>query len=304
MTYLIKPVYERIVLAMALVAAVASVVWFWRQQAVIRILHREPIRPVLSGPAYAASQWPLPQAPGALWSKPPAQSRGSDWLYEVFTPPAITYNRVTQSFAIASSRPHSKPVAAEHGLQLQSVKLEPYRLQLVGYFGEPGDHQAVFTSPRTQETILARPGHRFEPLGLTLKSFDVRKVAVERGEPGPMYEVAAVAVLQDEIIDAEVVLDSRTRKLTDTPLAVFNRPGATDGPRELHEGDAFTSDDAVYRIERIQLDPVEVVVTRTSSGLLEPEMLILGPVGRVAGKQSPAKPLAAKSSTEVAAANP
>ena len=303
MTHLIKRVYERIVFTVALVTTGASVGWFWREQAVIRSLHREPIRPVLSGSPYAAMQWPLPQAPGALWSKPPAQSRGSDWLYEVFTPPVIIYNRVAQSFEVASPHTPAKPVAAEPGLQLLSVKLEPYRLQLVGYFGKTGDYQAAFATPHSSETILARPGHRFEPLGLTLKSFDVSKVAVEGGAPGPVYEVAALAVLQDEMAGTEVVLDSRTRKLTDTPLAVFNVAGEADGARELHEGDTFSCDEAVYRVERIHLDPVEVVVARTSPSLPVPEMRALR-VGRVTGKEAPPRPFATKASTDVAAANP
>lgn len=304
MTHLIKRVYERIVFTVALVVTGASVGWFWRQQAGIRSLYREPIRPVLSGPAYAATPWPLPQAPLALWSKPPAQSRGSDWLFEVFTPPVIIYNRVAQSFEVASPHPPAKPVAAEPGLQLLSVKLEPYRLQLVGYFGKPGDYQAAFATPHSSETILAHPGHRFEPLGLILKSFDVRKVAIESGAPGPVYEVAALAVLQDEISGTEVVLDSRTRKLTDTPLAIFNVAGETDGARELHEGDIFSCDEAVYRVERIQLDPVEVVVARTSTSMPVPEMRALRPVGQVTGKEALAKPIAQKATTDVAAANP
>ncbi len=304
MTHLIKRIYERIVFTVALVMTGASVVWFWRQQADIRSLHRELIRPALSGPAYATTQWPLPHAPGALWSKPPAQSRGSDWLYEVFTPPVIIYNRVAQSFEVASPHAPAKPVAAEPGLQLLSVKIEPYRLQLVGYFGKPGDYQAAFATPHSSETILARPGHRFETLALTLKSFDVRKVAIEGGAQGPVYEVAALAVLQDEIAGTEVVLDSRTRKLTDTPLAVFNRVGETDGARELHEGDTFSCDEAVYRVERIQLNPVEVVIARTSTSLTVPEMRSLRPVGQVTGKEALSKPLAPKPTTDVAAANP
>jgi hypothetical protein len=290
-------------LGIGLGAVGLSLAWTWRQQAGIRHVRGETVTPVLTGQPYAPTAWHLPDTTVAAWPKAPTQSQGGGWLYEVFTPPIIYYNTGARSFAVS---PPQYPTLTEQpgglvfGLELLAVKLEPYRLQLLGYFGEPGDYLAAFGGSRSPETLLARTGRRFEQLGLTLKSFEVRKVTVESGAAGPVYDVAALAVLQDEQTGAEVVLDSRSRKLTDTPMAVFKLPGATGRPRELHEGDTFDDDGTTYRVERIQLDPPEVVVARITPGLPVPEMRVLRPAAQLAGKSAKPKIVVPQSAREVA----
>ncbi|MDI1249920.1 MAG: hypothetical protein PSV13_13735 [Lacunisphaera sp.] len=167
------------------------------------------------------------------------------------------------------------------GLELLAVQQEQFRLQLAGYFGAPGDYLVAFTSPARPETLFARAGRRFADLGLTLKSFDVKKIVVEPGEARPVFDVAALAVLTDDRTGGEVVLDSRVRKYSDTPLAVLQM--VSGGPRrEVREGDTFADETSTYRIERIQLDPPEVVVARTTPGLPQPETRILRPLPAVA----------------------
>ncbi len=292
MSQLIKRFYDKALLTLMVGAVGLSLIWVWRQQTGNRYLQGEATSPDLAGPAYAATQWHLPEATVTAWPKAPAQSQGSGWLYEVFTPPVIYYNTVARSFAVTPPQSPAEPGGVVFGLELLAVRLEPYRLQLLGYFGVPGDYLVAFVSPQSPETLLARAGRRFDQLGLTLKSFDVRKVTVESSEPGPVYDVAALAVLMDEQTGAEVVLDSRSRKLTDTPLAVFKLPGIAGKSHELHEGDTFAFDGATYRIERIQLDPPEVIVTRTMPGLPVPEMRVLHPTAQLAGKTTKPKTLA------------
>lgn len=300
MSQLIQRAYAKVLLALAVAAAGLSAGWLWRQQVTIRSLQHEATTPVLTGPAYASTVWRLPGSEVAVWPKAPAQSQGSGWLYEVFTPPVIYYNVAARSFAVTLPGILTEPGSVVFGLELLAVKLEPYRLQLLGYFGAPGDYLAAFVSSHSAETLLAREGRRFDQLGLTLKSFDVRKVTVESAEAGPVYDVAALAVLQDEQSGAEVVLDSRTRKLTDTLLAVFKLPGKTGKSQEVHEGDTFADDGATYRIERIQLDPPEVVVARTTPGLPVPEMQVLRPPARLAGKTAKPNPPAPQPAQGVA----
>lgn len=275
--------YEKLLLAAALGAVAAGCAWSWRRQPDVRRVRSEPEQAILAGAAIVPAA-PAPLPAKAAWERPPAQSQGGGWLYEVFTPPVIYYHAAARSFAVTP--PHYAPEATDtvFGLELLAVRLAPYRLQLAGYFGTPGDYLAAFVSTEVPQTLLAREGRRFEGLGLTLKRFDVRKVAVETDAPGPVsYDIAALAVLLDEQTGAEVVLDSRATKLTDTPLAVFQAPDGQGRPRELHEGDTFSEADATYRIERIQFDPPEVVVARTAPGLPVPETRILRPAGASSG---------------------
>jgi hypothetical protein len=277
------------VTVLAAAACAASVLWVVRQEPGIAAVRAEPLQPAFPAAAVEPATPALPAAREARWPDPPAQSSGSGWVYEVFTPPVIFYNAGARSFAVTPPHYANDATESVFGLELLSVKREPFRLQLVGYFGGPGDYLAAFESTQTPETLLAREGRRFEALGLTLRSFDVRKVVVESEAPGPVYDVAALAVLQDDRTGAMITLDNRSRLLTDTPIAVFQVPGARGRPRELHEGDSFADQDATYRVERIQLDPPEVVVARTAPGVPVPEVRVLRPAA-VAAKGRPAGP--------------
>ena len=104
---------------------------------------------------------------------------------------------------------------------------------------------------------------------------------MEHSDAWPVYDVAAFAVLQDDRSGADVVLDSRSPKFTATPLAVLRSPAGDSSPRELREGESFSDGISTYLIERIQLDPPEVAVTREAPGLPAPESRILHPVTEI-----------------------
>ena len=303
MNELIKSSYDKLLVALGAGLLAVSGGWMWSQQGDLARLRQQSVAVELAGAAYAAAGRVLPETKPAAWPKPAAQSHGSGWLYEVFTPPVIYYNTLAKSFTVTPPL-NLADGGAPFGLELLDVKFEPYRLQLVGYFGEPGDYLAAFVSPSQPETLLARSGRRFAQLGLTLKSFDVRKVEVAHTDAWPVYDVAALAVLFDEKSGAEVVLDSRARKLTDTPLAVLRLVAEGSAPRTLHEGDTFSDDTGAYRIERIQVDPPEVVVAKQTPGLPLPETRILRPGGKdgvpLAGKPPAPKKFPAPPKTGLA----
>jgi len=97
--------------------------------------------------------------------------------------------------------------------------------------------------------------------------------------------VAGVATLLDERTGTEVELDSRARKLTNTPMAVMKMAGRGK-PRELHEGDTWAEGEIAYRIERIQLEPAEVVVARNVPGLLLPELRTMRPAAAASSQNN------------------
>lgn len=278
---------ERCALLGALAACVVAAAWWWREQPALAALRRPTAAVVLQGgayvpPALTSDAAARAAAPGRAWRRPVAQSSGAGWVYEVFTPPVIYYHAGAQAFAVTPPDVLVRGPAlaatgdAAFGLELLEVKREPYRLQLAGYFGAPGDYLGAFVSRLVPETLLGRAGRRFAQLELALLSLEIRKFNLAPDEPVPVYEMAAVAVVHDEQAKADVTLDSRAPTYTETPLAVL-RLGVGVEAREYHEGDILREAAATYRIERIQLEPPEVVVARERPGLPHPELRILRP---------------------------
>ncbi|AOS45563.1 hypothetical protein Verru16b_02646 [Lacunisphaera limnophila] len=301
MSQLITHHYEKLLLATASGVVFAGCAWVWQAQPALQAVRSEPEQPVFTGEAPPRLEPGLPLTKHR-WTSPSAQSEGADWRYEVFTPPVIYYNAAARSFAVTPPQYAAEATETVFGLELLAVKRAPYRLQLAGYIGAPGDYLAAFVSSEVPQTLLVRPGRRLEPLGLTLQRFDVRKIAIESDAPGPVYDIAAQAVLLDEQTGAEVLLDSRETKFTDTPLAVFQAPDGKGPARELQAGDSFSDSDATYRIERIQLDPPEVIVARSTPGLAVPETRILRPSGPTPEHMAARpKPLVAPATRGVAA---
>lgn len=278
---------EKLALAAGAACVGLAAAWGWTQQAAFEALRREPAGVALSGENYTSGP-PLPMATVARpWARPRVQSQGAGWVYEVFTPPVIYYQAATHSFSVV---PPSTPAGdtMAFGLELLDVRRELYRLQLVGYVGEPGDYVGAFTSPQTPETLLARSGRRFVELGLALRRLEVRKIDVS-GDPAlPAYDIAALAILRDERSGTEVTLDSRMRKFTDTPLALL-RTGRGSKPREVRAGDVIDDEGATYTIERVQLDPPEVAVAKRLPGQPHPETRVLKPAStaKIAAKPPP-----------------
>ncbi len=269
--------YEWVLLAGALILMLASLAWWWAHRSVVTTISREPVAVRLSGAAYTPEKPPADEPRVANWPAPPAQSHGAEWRYEVFTPPVIYYHATTKSFVVTP--PAMKPRAARPvALELVEVRPQPYRLQLTGYLGTPGDYVAVFSSPSGADTLLARAGQRIESQGVSLKRIDVAKVSFDDVDGRPAFDWMARAILTDERAGEDVVLDSQSRHLTGRLTAVFRRTADPVGSSfEAAEGDTLLQGNTACRVTRIQLEPPQVLLERAGD-TGEAEQLILAPV--------------------------
>lgn len=242
-----------------------------------------------------------------VWPEPGAQSAGPGWVYELFAPPAMYFDRRAGSFSVIPPR----SAEGQTGLwpvELLGVRREPFRLQLAGYCGSPGEWLALFTRPGSAEVLLARPGHRFEGLGLTLQSFNVRRLSTGDEAAPRMDGVAGVAVLQDERSGREVVLVSGEQLFTETPLALVRTAATGGAAREVREGQRWSDGAARFRVDRIQLDPPQVVVAREVAGRPLPETMIVrlgaGPAAPRADEKRPPAPPPPRKAPPALATNP
>ena len=241
----------------------------WRRQAQRRRRQIMAAAALLLAALPAFALWSL-RAPSKVHRPVAHRAVAADaGLVETPPPSSVVVAASDPELVLYDERPESVPA-----VQLLGVKTEPYRLQLAGYLGGPGDYRAIFTSPGQPGTMIARTGDRLEPQGVELTRFEVKKVAVTHEDVWPVYEVAAEATLYDERIAGEVVLDSRGRTLL-RPEATLRLAGEERGSVAVREGDDFQDGDTVYRVERIRLDPPEVVIAQQAPETAEREVHVL-----------------------------
>lgn len=221
-----------------------------------------------------------PEAPAVrtdTWGAPVAQSRGREWIYDAFTPPEIFYNARSKQFTVKPPSSLLDEDALEaFGLELVSVRPEPFRLQLIGYVGGEGTWRGTFQNAVTGEVFLGFAGRRVPSLGVTIKSLEVSLQPIRVGESTTVRQRVASAVVLDERANREVTLTHRERFFTGTITAFVAVPGET-ATREVREGDAFKIGEASYRIESVKTTPPSIEVTKESSSLSQPDRRVLQP---------------------------
>ena len=250
-------------LAVASAAVFGFLIWQDRSAAPIG-------RPALSAPPYTPAAIADAVVKSAVWSPPAPLARGRDWLYDVFTPPEIFYNPRTRQFSVsAASVGGSDQPDEPFGLELISVRPEPFRLQLIGYVGGEGDARGIFENRGSGEIFLASAGHRVGDLGLSIRRFSVRSEEISIPESMGFKQRVGTAVVTDARAGRDVILTQRERRMTGNVFAFVAVEGES-APREVRPGDNFKVGAAAYRIEQINAELATIDVVKTSPDLDEP----------------------------------
>jgi len=225
------------------------------------------------------SATPPPQSPAAaprLWAEPTAQRRGRGWVYELFTPPALYYDRQTASVRAlpATASAPADATDAEIELQLVEVRRAPFRLQLVGYAGDPGDLRGIFVQPGSSETLILRGGERIAAQGLRVEKIDLACPGTGAGDDATA-DVVARAIVQDEFAGEDVTLSNREPCLAGAPVGVFTSRKTPGFRRELREGESVGLNGWCYCVTHIDLQPAQVAIACLLPGATEPRNRIL-----------------------------
>jgi len=283
---------DRILLGAALAAAVASFVWFgWAVSTAGRV-HRA-VTPGASLPAATSAQADAGSPAGRMepWQPPSTQSRGPRWVYDLFTPPSISYDAQTGQFDVTPPLDPAREngSAAPPGVELIAVRRDPFRLQLVGYVGGEGAFLGTFEDLATGEVFLAGPGRQLPGLGLEIAEFTVQRRPVPIGDGTTSKQRVATAVVRDTRTGRITTLTADERAYTEELCAVLSSDEDGDEfTREVHRGDVFQSSDRTYRIKRLQLDPSAVEFSQISPA--SSQLLRLGLSRKVAMDPPPAPP--------------
>lgn len=278
---------DRILVGAALLALAGSGVWFgvFADPAVASRLTAAPSPSRQLAEASALAAVPEPGAE-AFWRAPVAQRRGNDWTYDVFTPPQIRYE--PRSGRLTVMPDETAPTAHEatrvlgdpdFRMTLKRIEPEPFRLQLLGVVGMREAPRGVFENVLSGEVLLLGAQSSVGALALTVEQvFVERSRAADAGDSPPPVPVAK-AIVRDERTGARMTLTTAARLFTAELVAVVGIPSSDGETQAVREGDQIRDGAVVYRIDKIQLAPAAVSVSKWGAGQLAPESrtLVLQP---------------------------
>ncbi len=259
---------DKILLALGLLALFGSAaIAFFRFQRLDEIAAKNPPMDIVPA-AYEPRTSRVPVIDTVFWPDAAPQSRGPEWVYDVFTPPVIYYNRQTGQFTVTPPERNAPVVARQEGgfaIELVAVRQEPYRIQLVGYVGADGaggTPLAALENVETGDSLVGRAGKVFESGQFTLQSFDIRRVTTNTDDSMPVIENIGFAVVLDNRTGREETLTTRERRMLPRLQAVLRLLTDPPAQRVVREGETITVEGSDYLVTQLSLNPAQAVVSR------------------------------------------
>lgn len=206
---------------------------------------------------------PIPSTDGRLvWAPPRSQSSGSDWIFEVFTPPTIYFDPAEKAFTV------TPPLAAVEedpfGLELLEVARELYRLQYAGHAGGRNHYLIELVDPATGAFFRGKVGDVFPEAAFAIEAFSVERQTVRPPDPDgtPYIQNTVRLIVADWRLHKSIELTSAPRY--EKRLAVVVRADNGDSHR-LSVGESLTLQDMEYVLVRADLKAGKARLRRRNS---------------------------------------
>lgn len=188
---------------------------------------------------------------------------------ELFTPAGLIYNTFADRFEAPEGRASGgAPAAGTVRLELVSLTLEACPVRLIGHVGSGASLRGIFELAEGEETLVAKSGHVFAGLGLTVESLRVPRAQPGTGEA----RREAVAVLRDGLSGERIELRPGERRWSGPPTARI-RIVADDRMVEVREGDRFEAGSGLYRVAALETTPAVVEIVGETPGAPSVEWL-------------------------------
>jgi len=238
-----------------------------RQQDVVRVTKFTLVLEALSAVGPVAAREPGIVEPDAAvtWPAPRAQSAGVGWIFEVFEPPALSYDKALRAWTLVGG-----PVAAASGVlaqpELVAVQRRPYRWRLVGNGGSGTASWVLLEDARNLRTVRLGEGERDESGAISV--VETRMVRAAGGE------VVAEVKLRERT-GAEVVLRSGVAA-PGSELVALVRTETGAAPVEVAADGVVTCGATSFRITAINETPAAATLVRLGAEGPSVETLRIG----------------------------
>ena len=268
-------IYDKLLLAVALLALLASVGFYVSQSGATSTARSQVGQPADN--PYQAIPVPVSSGQTAIWPDATKTSKQPPLeLYDVFTPPQIWVdNDGTFIFKSPISVAESKP---PFGLYLAKFERDPYRIQMEGYIEEDlsdaSKSLVLLFDEELQTQVRARVGQEQAKSEFKLVDFSIERI---KDNDGNVSKVVTASLL-DQRTGKVVVLKHGERLYNDTTTVVLRSQEDSAIEVVLEESSmAFETSLGSYVLEEINLDNKTVTVTRLGNEALkiDPETQVL-----------------------------
>lgn len=290
-----KAVYDKLLFILALLILAGSVTYFFfvaqsdsAEQRGDKILSQAP-----KGASYVVIDAPQFERNEIPWPAPYPQDADGNWLFDVFTPPRIYWDRVASQFV---SEPWQPPLQAPpFALELIAMDQELFRIQMEAYFanasGKPEDAILQFIDTESETSFRGNVGTVFENQKLRVDGFEVDR----KFNPDGSVLMVGTATVTDLLSGEQFVLNTSQRLYVP---GSFNITMRTTSPLPVETfswkeaGETRTVADAVFVLNAFDLDAKTVTVTKTSPQLEEAEQAVLNVTATPVTESAPEAPAA------------
>lgn len=245
--------YPRLALLAGLILATIVVRSFFLRDSV-------PVASVaLEGGLFAqrTENW-FPEA-AVQWTPPVAQSAGPRWIFELFTPPMVYFNRRRGRLTVDPPLP--APEEPPFGLVLHEIVRVPYSVQFRGYSGRRGSYSVELQHLGQGRYHRVRVGQRIPGTDIRLESF--RTAPSPRvsgmGEAGS-EAVGAVEVCLTDPERGFMILGQGERYLPEPHAVLIEEASGLRGM--VPEGKGFASERYRYELRQVDTAAGEVEVAK------------------------------------------
>lgn len=205
------------------------------------------------------------EADRVRWADPAEGTTPDTWVFDVFTPPVIYYDRETGRFSVSPpevTAPGDEDVLAKpFGVALLRVVRQPYRLQLVGYSGTTEEPLGIFADQISGDGIVARAGDAFSSLELELRSLVIQREDLIVPHSMPLREIVAVADVWDTKARKMVRLSSARPAWVELPVAEV-RIEQTGEVRTVQTGSRIETGDGIFEFVGVFSGPDTVTAVK------------------------------------------
>ena len=270
--------FERVLLAIAVIAAASSAVGFRFAYSKLGKLGAGARKPVRVDIPYARREVATPAISEVKWTDPVRSTTAGKWTYDLFTPPEIFYDAVSKRFTVSPPRTTlganemASDSREEPLIQLLEVKPTLYRLQLIGYVGTKNGYLGLFENAATHETFLAAAKRDLSELDLDIESFAVELATIALPDGMSTRQPIATAAVRDHLTHKLISLTTVQRCYV-KPRAVVCLDRGT--PQEVCTGDVLNLNGTDYEVGEVQLSPPRVAMRRVAKNDVASELLTL-----------------------------